>query len=225
MDNKLSETLQEGQVRLEPLQDHHIEPLRAACAEDQDIWEIYPINMLGDDFDKAIKAFHDMTSWVPFAVINTETGKVVGMTNYINPDQHGVVEIGVLEGEGHRADEIDRRAHRFDLVPEVTTDRVLPEGAPHRRQVGDVPAGVELLLVEGHRQAVAECGRRVGEGQERPREELRRLQLMVGEAMHDARALLRIWHAAQLRYLGNIGSHNRQSRTARGLHRQVDTDG
>lgn len=94
MDNKLSEILEERQVRLEPLQDHHIEPLRAACAEDQDIWEIYPINMLGDDFDKAIKAFHDMTSWVPFAVVNTETGNVVGMTNFINPDQNGVVEIG-----------------------------------------------------------------------------------------------------------------------------------
>ena len=94
MDNKLSEILEEGQVRLEPLQDHHIEPLRAACAEDQDIWEIYPINMLGDDFDKAIKAFHEMTLWVPFAVINTETGNVVGMTNFINPDQHAVVEIG-----------------------------------------------------------------------------------------------------------------------------------
>jgi len=35
-----------------------------------------------------------LTSWVRFAVINDETDKLVGMTNYINPDQHGVVEIG-----------------------------------------------------------------------------------------------------------------------------------
>ncbi len=90
----LSAVLEEGQVRLEPLAEHHIEPLRSACAEDQDIWEIYPINMLGDDFDKAMQAFHDMKAWVQFAVINNETGKVIGMTNYINPDQHGVVEIG-----------------------------------------------------------------------------------------------------------------------------------
>ncbi|GAB5488450.1 MAG: GNAT family protein [Parasphingorhabdus sp.] len=90
----LSAVLEEGQVRLEPLAEHHIEPLRAACAEDQEIWEIYPINMLGDDFDKAMRAFHDLKSWVQFAVINNETGKVVGMTNYINPDQHGVIEIG-----------------------------------------------------------------------------------------------------------------------------------
>lgn len=90
----LSATLEEGQVRLEPLAEHHIEPLRAACAENPDIWDIYPINMLGDGFDKAMRAFHDMASWVQFAVINTNTGQVVGMTNFINPDQHGVVEIG-----------------------------------------------------------------------------------------------------------------------------------
>jgi len=50
--------------------------------------------LLGEDFDKAMRAFHDLTSWVQFAVINTQTNTVVGMTNYINPDQHGVVEIG-----------------------------------------------------------------------------------------------------------------------------------
>ena len=91
---ELSVTLEEGPVRLEPLQEQHLEPLRAACAEDQEIWGIYPVNMVGDDFDKAMAAFHDLKSWVQFAVINTKTGKVVGMTNYINPDQHGVVEIG-----------------------------------------------------------------------------------------------------------------------------------
>ena len=50
--------------------------------------------MLDENFDKAIRAFHDTTSWVRFAVINSETDTVVGMTNYINPDEHGVVEIG-----------------------------------------------------------------------------------------------------------------------------------
>ena len=50
--------------------------------------------MLDEHFDEAMRAFHDLKSWVQFAVINVETGQVVGMTNYINPDQHGVVEIG-----------------------------------------------------------------------------------------------------------------------------------
>ena len=91
---ELSATLEQGAVRLEPLAEHHLEPLRAACAEDKDIWDIYPVSMLDDNFDKAIEAFHDTTNWVRFAVINRETGKLVGMTNYINPDQHGVLEIG-----------------------------------------------------------------------------------------------------------------------------------
>ncbi len=94
MTEQLSIILEKHPVRLEPLAEHHIEPLRAACAEDREIWEIYPVNMLGDDFDQAIEAFHDTTNWVRFAVLSTESGAVVGMTNYINPDPFGVVEIG-----------------------------------------------------------------------------------------------------------------------------------
>lgn len=92
---ELSTTLEQGPVRLEPLADHHLDPLRAACAEDQEIWNIYPVSMLGENFDKAIEAFHDTTNWVRFAVINTDAGTLVGMTNYINPDpKTTVTEIG-----------------------------------------------------------------------------------------------------------------------------------
>ncbi|WP_430414217.1 GNAT family N-acetyltransferase [Parasphingorhabdus sp.] len=91
----LSQLLEAGPVRLEPLAEHHIEPLRAACAEDQEIWEIYPVSMLDDNFDRAMRAFHDLKSWVQFAVISTATGKLVGMSNYINPDvTTRVTEIG-----------------------------------------------------------------------------------------------------------------------------------
>lgn len=93
--DELSKILEEGPVRLEPLVDHHLEPLRAACAEDQEIWDIYPVSMLAENFDKAIQAFHNTTNWVRFAVINRETDTVVGMTNFINPDQMTkVTEIG-----------------------------------------------------------------------------------------------------------------------------------
>ena len=91
---ELSKILESGAVRLEPLVEHHLEPLRAACAEDQEIWEIYPVSMLDENFEKAIEAFHDTANWVRFAVINAGTGMLVGMTNYINPDKFGVVEIG-----------------------------------------------------------------------------------------------------------------------------------
>lgn len=90
----LAKTLQLDPVRLELLAERHLEPLRAACAEDEEIWEIYPVNMLGEGFDEAMKRFHQLESWVRFAVIDTREGKVVGMTNYISPDDFGVVEIG-----------------------------------------------------------------------------------------------------------------------------------
>lgn len=91
----LSAVLEEAPVRLEPLAEHHIEPLRAACEEDQEIWDIYPVSMLDEHFDMAMKVFHNTDSWVQFAVIDTETGKLVGMSNYINPDPNTkVTEIG-----------------------------------------------------------------------------------------------------------------------------------
>jgi RimJ/RimL family protein N-acetyltransferase len=42
-----------GDLRLEPLAEMHREALRTACAQDQDIWTIYPYSMLGDHFDPA----------------------------------------------------------------------------------------------------------------------------------------------------------------------------
>lgn len=89
----LSSVLENAPVRLEPLAERHIEPLRAACAQDREIWEIYPVNML-DNFDEAMAAFHQLDSWVRFAVIDTRYDVLVGCSNYINPDQFGVVEIG-----------------------------------------------------------------------------------------------------------------------------------
>jgi RimJ/RimL family protein N-acetyltransferase len=90
----LSAILEDHSVRLEPLEERHLEPLRAACAQDPDIWQIYPVNMLGEGFDQAMAQFHSLESWVKFAVIDLEQGQLVGMTNFINPDQFGVVEIG-----------------------------------------------------------------------------------------------------------------------------------
>ena len=81
-------------VRLEPLSDQHIEPLRTACAQDPDIWEIYPVSMLGEHFDPAAAFLVSEAGRPGFAVIDCKTDTVVGMTRFINPDEHGVVEIG-----------------------------------------------------------------------------------------------------------------------------------
>ncbi|KEO88995.1 GCN5 family acetyltransferase [Erythrobacter longus] len=90
----LSTILEHAPVRLEPLADEHIEPLRAACRLDQEIWGIYPVNLGGDGFDDALAMFRSSPEWVNFAVIDARSGELAGLTNYIRPTQYGVVEIG-----------------------------------------------------------------------------------------------------------------------------------
>lgn len=99
--------LAEGDVRLVPFAAAHAEPLRAACGEDADIWEIYPYSMLGDHFDPAL-ASRLATPGVTFAACLEDA--VVGVTSYLRPDaMHGVLEIGGtyivprLRGTGYNA--------------------------------------------------------------------------------------------------------------------------
>ena len=85
--------LASGDVRLVPLADHHLEPLRAACAEDPHIWEILAFSMNGEHFDPIMVQRMTSPEWVNFAVCNGQD--VVGYTGYIRPDpRNGVVEIG-----------------------------------------------------------------------------------------------------------------------------------
>lgn len=46
-------------LRLEPLGEEHREALRQACAQDPDIWVIYPYSMLGAHFDPAFDTMLD----------------------------------------------------------------------------------------------------------------------------------------------------------------------
>lgn len=90
----LAAPLELAPVRLEPLDDHHVEPLRAVCAEDQEIWDIYPANFGGEQFDTALGMMRTMSDWTNFAAIDCATGEVVGMSHFIRPTIYGVVEIG-----------------------------------------------------------------------------------------------------------------------------------
>ena len=87
-------TLELAPVRLEPFDDEHLEPLREACKADPDVWKIYPVNLGGDGFDGAIAMFRASTEWTNFAIIDTRSDQLVGITNYIRPTMFGVVEIG-----------------------------------------------------------------------------------------------------------------------------------
>jgi RimJ/RimL family protein N-acetyltransferase len=56
MTGTLHVPLAAGRVRLEPLTEAHREALRAACAADTAIWQIYSINLTGADFDPQFDA-------------------------------------------------------------------------------------------------------------------------------------------------------------------------
>ena len=96
MKNLLRKDLTGKQLRLAQLKPEHWADLQTACAADPDIWEIYPHSMLGAHFQPSVVAMLAHPNRIVFAVIaRLEAGeKVVGMTSYINPDIHGVVEIG-----------------------------------------------------------------------------------------------------------------------------------
>lgn len=92
----LAVPLADPPVRLELYDARYREGLRAACAEDEEIWAIYPVSMLGEHFDGSLDrmlSFHDAKGWVPYIALRGDD--VVGMTHYISPDPaNGTVEIG-----------------------------------------------------------------------------------------------------------------------------------
>jgi RimJ/RimL family protein N-acetyltransferase len=74
--------LRDGDVHLEPLIERHREPLRLACAEDADIWEIYPFSYAGDHFDDSFEGMLNAgTQRQAYAIFNGDA--VVGMTAWI----------------------------------------------------------------------------------------------------------------------------------------------
>jgi RimJ/RimL family protein N-acetyltransferase len=93
-DDGLYRPLADGELELQPLAETHREGLRAACAEDREIWNIYPFNYLGEDFDPQFERM--LLAGFPrhcYAIVLA--GEIVGMTGWI---EHGApgwsIEIG-----------------------------------------------------------------------------------------------------------------------------------
>jgi RimJ/RimL family protein N-acetyltransferase len=82
-----------GPLRLEPLEERHRAPLKAACAEDRDIWAIYPVSFGADRFDAQFDIILAAPGRINFAVI--DAGRLVGMSAYLGLDSDNAsVEIG-----------------------------------------------------------------------------------------------------------------------------------
>ncbi|PKB13342.1 RimJ/RimL family protein N-acetyltransferase [Novosphingobium kunmingense] len=73
--------LEEGVLRLEPLEERHREALRAACAEDVTIWEMYGISYDPEHFDASFSALLANSERLPFAIM--VAGNLAGMTAWI----------------------------------------------------------------------------------------------------------------------------------------------
>nr|WP_253716923.1 GNAT family protein [Sphingomonas sp. AP4-R1] len=71
----------EGSLRLIRLSEAHRAALGAACAEDPDIWAIYPVNFGPDAFDAAFDILLARTDRIIFAVHDGD--RLVGMSGYI----------------------------------------------------------------------------------------------------------------------------------------------
>ena len=90
----LRTVLTDGDLRLEPLSEAHREPLRAACAADPEIWDIYPVSFYGQHFDATFDAqYLDPARYLSAVLIDDV---VAGLTGFINMvPAHHVAEIGV----------------------------------------------------------------------------------------------------------------------------------
>lgn len=92
----LARELVDGDVRMEIFAERHVEPLRAACAADPDIWQIMPRSMFGEHFDAEIanrRSGVTAGTAVLFAACHNDT--VVGTTAYLRLDAaEGVLELG-----------------------------------------------------------------------------------------------------------------------------------
>lgn len=79
--------------RTELFEERHRDALRAACAEDEEIWEIYATNFGPDGFDAAIGLYRSSRRNRTFVLF--EGDELAGMSSYLGIDEgRQVLEIG-----------------------------------------------------------------------------------------------------------------------------------
>lgn len=89
----LSEPMAQGDVRLEPLAERHRAALKAACAQDLEIWTIYSTSYAPDRFDANFDAMRRRPDWHGFALFKGDA--LVGMSSFMGVDEGRMaLEIG-----------------------------------------------------------------------------------------------------------------------------------
>ena len=81
------------EIRLEPMAEAHRAALKAACAEDLDIWPVYATSWDPEHFDVTFDLIMALKRWHRFVIFSDDA--LVGMSCFINVDpQRGALEIG-----------------------------------------------------------------------------------------------------------------------------------
>ena len=89
----LGDPLVDGDIRLEPLAEAHRAALKAACAEDLEIWPMYAVSYDPDHFDESFDKLLARPDVRGFALFLGH--RPVGVSCFLNIDEgRGVVEIG-----------------------------------------------------------------------------------------------------------------------------------
>ena len=89
----LDARMADGELRIEPMAEEHREALKAACAEDADIWAIYATSYDPDRFDESFDRIRARSDWRCFTIF--ERDRVAGMSCFLGIDgDRGVLEIG-----------------------------------------------------------------------------------------------------------------------------------
>ena len=109
----LLSVLEDGDLRLEPLEERHREELRAACAEDADIWAIYGLSFGAAEFDDSFDGLLANPARLPFAIV--VSGELAGMTAWIDADAKWLsAEIGnTYIRPAHRGGQVNGRMKRL----------------------------------------------------------------------------------------------------------------
>ena len=89
----LADSMEEGDLRLEPLTELHRQGLGEACARDAEIWKIYATSYDPRHFDRSFDLLLSRPNWAAFAIFLDD--RLVGMSCYISIEpERGVLEIG-----------------------------------------------------------------------------------------------------------------------------------
>jgi len=91
--SRLAAPMIDGDLSIAAMEEQHRDALKAACAADQDIWQIYSISYAPDRFDASFDLVRSRPNWRPLVILLDR--EVVGMSGFLGIDlERQVLEIG-----------------------------------------------------------------------------------------------------------------------------------